>query len=201
MVKKSMLKFEGMFSMAVAAALLVGAGALLQFAFSPQSCNEFTGEIAESGLPDQQKAGVVKQFVDAAVAKASNKDVPELQLFDELTKEKSSLGGYLIGYQTETEGPTKIGTLVLHGVSTVDFCDASHPQCNDSKKTEVGKDLYNFKTVDGVHEVQLWISVAAQGGGWIAYYWKDPQGKMTPKYVYVKGVPSRNLLLASGYFA
>ena len=139
MVKKSMLKFEGMFSMAVAAALLVGAGALLQFAFSPQSCNEFTGEIAESGLPDQQKAGVVKQFVDAAVAKASNKDVPELQLFDELTKEKSSLGGYLIGYQTETEGPTKIGTLVLHGVSTVDFCDASHRNVTIPRRQRLAK--------------------------------------------------------------
>ena len=187
--------------MAAAAAILVAAGALLQFAFTPSSCDELTGTIPESNLPDQQKAGIVKQFVDAAVAKASQKDVPRQQLFDELTEEKSSLGGYLIGYQSETEGSTKIGTLVLHGVPTLDFCDASHPQCDDSKKTEVGKDLYDFKTVDGVHEVQLWIQIAKNGGGWVAYYWKDQQGKIAPKYVYVKGVPNRKLLLASGYFA
>ena len=200
MVKRSVLKLEGVLYMAVAGALLVGAGALLQFAFSPGACDEFTAEIAESKLPDQQKAGIVKQFVDAAVAKSANKDIPQPQLFDELTKEKSTLGGYLIGYQTKTEGSTKIGTLVLHGVSTVDFCDASHPQCNDSKQTEIGKDLYDFKTVDGVHEVQLWIRIAASGGGWIAYYWRDHQGKIAPKYVYIKGVPNRNILLASGYF-
>lgn len=201
MAKKPILRLESVLTMAVAAAVLVAAGALLQFAFAPSSCIELTGTINEGSLPDRQKADIVKQFVDAGVAKASWKDVPRQQLLDELTKERSSLGGYLIGYQTETDGSTKIGTLVLHGVATSDFCDASHPQCDDSKRTEVGKDLYDFKTLDGVHEVQLWMQIAKNGGGWVAYYWKDQQGKIAPKYVYIKGVPNRKLLLASGYFA
>ena len=72
--------------------------------------------------------------------------------------------------------------------------------CNATGPSMVGKDLYNFQTVGGVKEVQLWIDIARKGGGWAAAYWKDNEGQIKPKFYYIAGVPSKDFLIASGYF-
>ena len=139
-------------------------------------------------LPNKQRANTTKEFVERAVKNAENgesdKDLDKLRNGDE----------YLIGYNHD-------GTLLVHGVSTDVFCDREFPTCNASGKKLIGKDLYNFKTAGGVYEVRLWLDIANNGGGWAAAYWKDPSGNFKPKYYYIRKVPNRDLVLASGYFA
>ena len=149
-------------------------------------------------LPDKAKANVTRSFVDAAVEQAEASHGNDRKLFKRLTEERSQDGGYLIAYQQS--GANK-GTLLLHGVPTKTFCDADHPLCDDSQKSEVGKNLYNFETVNGVKEVQFWIDLANSGGGWAATYWKDDSGFMRPKYYYIKPVEGKDYFIASGYFA
>ena len=149
-------------------------------------------------LPNKKKATITQSFVDLAVKEAEASTMSNAELFKRLTKTRSHDGGYLIAYQQSGTGR---GTLLLHGVPTKTFCDAEHPLCNDSGKSEVGKKLYNFRTVDGIKEVQFWIDLANNGGGWAATYWKDQNGFMKPKYYYIKPVANRNFFMASGYFA
>ena len=199
MVKKGVASAHVVLVTVVAALALVALGAFVQYSLTKGS-DGLVGRVVESNLPDKHKAQSVREFVEAGVKKAQDKGISNQALFKELDKERSPVGGYMIGYQTKTDPNAAIGTQVLHGVSTKDFCDANHPMCNDKQSTEIGKDLYDFKTLNGVYEVRFWIKIAREGGGWIAYYWKNGKGEIVPKYVYIRGVPSRNILLASGYF-
>ena len=151
-------------------------------------------------LPDQKKATELREYVIQKAKETGEVGMTPHQLAA-LDAARSPIDGYLIGYTTEyTDGKPK-GTLVIHGVPTDVFCDANHPECDEGHKKMIGKDLYDFKTVDGVYEVRLWIDIAKEGGGWATTYWKDQWGKLRPKYYYIAPVPGRPYLLASGYFA
>ena len=162
--------------------------------------NALIGRLTFANVPEKSKAVVVKRFVEEGVKSATEFQGSRKDVLDRLAKARSQVGGYLIAYQTEDSGDAKKGTLIMHGVPTKTFCDTEHPMCNATGPSMVGKDLYDFETVGGVKEVQLWIDIARKGGGWAAAYWKDKEGQIKPKYYYIEGVPSKGFLLASGYF-
>ena len=83
------------------------------------------------------------------------------------------------------------------------WCDSRDPNCGAAAAKNVGKNLWSMKTLDGIHAVQEWIKIARSGGGWVAYYWRDPSDKMTiqPKYTYIVPVPGQNMLVAAGFWA
>jgi hypothetical protein len=164
------------------------------------SSSALVGRLDLQAVPDQRRANEVQSFVDNAVETAVHSEGDRHDVFRQLTDEKGPDGGYLIGYQTRSDDNAKAGTLVLHGVPTKTWCDAKHPMCNAIGPSMVGKDLYNFETLGGIYEVRLWIKIAASGGGWAAAFWKDDNGNIKPKYYYIKGVPGKDFLLASGYF-
>ena len=102
-------------------------------------------------LPNKAKANATEQFVKTCVEKAKNGATHH-----ELDMQRNGQE-YLIGYNHD-------GILVVHGVSTDVFCDREFPTCDAKGKKLIGKDLYNFKTVGGVYEVRLWLSIAKRGG-------------------------------------
>jgi hypothetical protein len=158
------------------------------------------GRLTFANVPEKHKATAVKQFVDEAAKTANEYQGDRAALLKKLSHARSQVGGYLIAYQTADSPEAKKGTLIMHGVPTKTFCDADHPMCNAVGPSMVGKDLYDFETVGGVKEVQLWIDIARKGGGWAAAYWKNKEGQIKPKYYYIDGVTSKGFLLASGYF-
>ena len=190
-----LIRKHGVLLLSVSAIIIVALAFLL---YKKRDSCSMIAKLHYQQLPNKEKADITRAFVDRAVSEAEAFSGPNKELFDRLTEDRSHDGGYLIAYQQSGEDK---GTLLLHGVPTKTFCDAEHPLCNDSGQSEVGKNLYNFETVDGIKEVQLWIEIANNGGGWAATYWKDPKGFMKPKYYNIRPVEGKNFFIASGYFS
>jgi len=171
--------------------LLAIIGTIIVFSLYKSLCNHqklLDVTINETDLPNREKAMRTKEFVEIAVAQSSQ------GISNDKLDQMRNNNEYLIGYNNK-------GRLLVHGRSTDIFCDREFPTCNAKGHKLIGKDLYNFKTLGGIYEVRLWLEIAKNGGGWASAYWKNNVGEFEPKYYYIKNVPNKDLILASGYFA
>ncbi|VVU94302.1 Single Cache domain 2 [seawater metagenome] len=160
----------------------------------------FIGGSINHTPPVQYKSEVLKtiNFMDTGLNWIKNNEyMTNLEIFSNLNKEQNN-NNYFIAYGTGSENK---GILLMHaGKQLGKFCSVNDPKCEVNTESLIGKNLWNYKSLDGVFAVRIWVDLAKSGGGWYAYYWNDPKtGQIVPKYTYIKQVPNRNFLLATGF--
>ena len=144
-----------------------------------------------------EKIQSTKKFVDDVKSSIQNSELSSKEMYEQLQKLRGSSGQDLLAFASITTDEHEKGTLLVRTGSSLAICDSVQPYCRTIKEDWVGKNLWDFKIKDGSYEVREWISLAEDGGGWMASYWKNHKGNIIPKYVYVVNVPTKNLILLS----
>jgi len=68
-------------------------------------------------------------------------------------------------------------------------------------KDLIGKNLYDLQDKTGKYFIRDKIAAARAGGGFVDYYWPDPQTKeVKKKRVYVEMIPGTDYLIGSGVY-
>lgn len=92
------------------------------------------------------------------------------------------------------------GKLLLHNGNESNIrCNVFQPICSIDSKNLIGKNLIEYKSINGVDTVKLFIEIAKNGGGWYGYFWNNDKVNIRSKYILIKQVPNRDFLIASGF--
>jgi|TARA_R110002072_G_scaffold88092_2_gene198386 hypothetical protein len=143
-----------------------------------------------------EKIQSTEKFVDDIKSSIQNSELSSKEMYEQLHKLRGSAGQDLLAFASTTTDKHTRGDLLVRTDSN-GVCNSHQPYCHTIKKRWVGENLWDLKIKDGSYEVRDWISLAEDGGGWMASYWKNHKGNIIPKYVYVVNVPTKNLILLS----
>jgi signal transduction histidine kinase len=120
------------------------------------------------------------------------------------------LGGVLARYQDETERiqiirdyienvrfyPDQSGYFYVYDYNCVNIAHAT-------QKNLVGQNLYNYQDSRGNYVIRLLSAAAQNGGGFVEYYWVNPNdisGAEQQKIGYVEPIPGTDYFIGTGVY-
>ena len=206
--------FDGLRYVLCILVMLVIAYLVIQWGVGNISCSfgRFPGVQGKLLINDQSMKNFPKlvhsteQFVNEIKKKFLASSLSRSQTIDLLNGEEGGDGQPIMMIATETVSDQQHGELLNTGWLNArkHSCTSlsQNPFCNRHLGNKKGESLWNYLAADGTYEVRDWLEIARTSGqGWMASYWRDGQGNITPKYTFILNIPGKNLMLVSWFWS
>ncbi len=88
----------------------------------------------------------------------------------------------------------KSGYFYVYDLNCVNLAHATQPELQ-------GKNLYDYQDIKGNYVIRKLAKRAQEGGGFVEYYWQNPQTKKEQKKIgYVEIIPGTNYFIGTGVY-
>jgi len=86
------------------------------------------------------------------------------------------------------------GYFYVYDLNCVNLAHATQPELQ-------GKNLYDYQDIKGKYVIQKLAEKAQERGGFVEYYWQNPQTKKEQKKIgYVEIIPGTNYFIGTGVY-
>lgn len=153
-------------------------------AFGDQAVTSFSEDMEASKRQELRNyVQLAKSSIRHLYEKPGSANDPEVleqawQILRQQRFDDSGSEGYLFAYDTK-------GVAVMHGLN----------------QALEGKNLWDFQDPNGTYLIRSLLKQARQGGGFLAYGWKNPAtGEVAPKLGYAEMIPEWNIMIGTGFW-